>query len=186
MRDFPGTVSRIETLTPTIKGSSSTRRAIHFQAGQYVNVQPSQPRHQPCLLARQPAVHRAARSSSTSASSRRRGTTYLHEQLKVGDRITISGPYGRFFVRKSAQLGVIFMAGGSGPVEPARSMILDLLESRHAAADHPGLWPAHPRELYYHDEFLALARSTPTSPTSGAVGREPAGFRLDGLPRLRP
>jgi phenol hydroxylase P5 protein len=33
-----------------------------------------------------------------------RGTTWIHEQLKVGDRIRLSGPYGRFFVRKSAQV----------------------------------------------------------------------------------
>ena len=39
VRDFPGTVSRIESLTPTIKGIFiELDEAIHFQAGQYVNV----------------------------------------------------------------------------------------------------------------------------------------------------
>ena len=37
VRDFAGTVSRIETLTPTIKALHRTRpKPIHFQAGQYV------------------------------------------------------------------------------------------------------------------------------------------------------
>ena len=39
VRDFDGTVSRIEDLTPTIKGIWITLdEAMHFQAGQYVNV----------------------------------------------------------------------------------------------------------------------------------------------------
>lgn len=71
------------------------------------------------------------------------GTTYLHQQLKVGDPIKISGPYGRFFVRKSAASASIFMAGGSGLSSP-RSVILDLLEEGLDAADHPGVWPAYP------------------------------------------
>ena len=38
VRDFPGTVSRIENLTPTIKGIFiETDEPMHFQAGQYVN-----------------------------------------------------------------------------------------------------------------------------------------------------
>ena len=39
VRDFPGTVSRVVTLTPTIKAIFiELDDAIHFQAGQYVNV----------------------------------------------------------------------------------------------------------------------------------------------------
>ena len=46
------------------------------------------------------------------------GTTYIHERLAVGDRVSLSGPYGRFFVRKSAQQPLLFMAGGSGLSAP--------------------------------------------------------------------
>nr|WP_311732074.1 FAD-binding oxidoreductase [Variovorax paradoxus] len=56
-----------------------------------------------------------------------KGTTYIHKALKVGDTLKISGPLGRFFVRKSDPQPVIFLAGGSGLSSP-RSMILDLLE----------------------------------------------------------
>jgi phenol hydroxylase P5 protein len=85
--------------------------------------------------------------------------TYLHEQLKAGDRITISGPYGRFFVRKSAATASIFMAGGSGLSSP-RSMILDLLEEG-STADHLGHGQRVRAELYYHDEFTELAAKHP-------------------------
>jgi phenol hydroxylase P5 protein len=47
--------------------------------------------------------------------------------LQVGDTLDLSGPYGQFFVRKSAPEDLIFIAGGSGLSSP-QSMVLDLLE----------------------------------------------------------
>ena len=46
--------------------------------------------------------------------------------MKVGDRLAFTGPFGRFFVRKSAARPIIFVAGGSGLSSP-KSMVLDLL-----------------------------------------------------------
>src|SRR3546814_4810536 len=101
--------------------------AIHFQAGQYIN------------LALPGSIGTRA-FSIASASTRGQvielniklvpggaGTGYVHETLREGDPIRVTGPFGRFFVRKSAQMPMIFMAGGSGLSSP-RSMILDLLE----------------------------------------------------------
>ena len=36
------------------------------------------------------------------------GTTWLHESLNVGDRLQLTGPYGRFFVRRSAAMPMVF------------------------------------------------------------------------------
>ena len=111
VRDFPGTVSRIETLTPTIKGIFiELDEAIHFQAGQYVNVDiPSLGVSRAFSLANVPSTGREIELNIRIVPGGA-GTTYLHQQLKVGDRIKISGPYGRFFVRKSAASASIFMA----------------------------------------------------------------------------
>ena len=54
------------------------------------------------------------------------GTTWIHNELKAGDRLSLTGPYGRFLVHRSAGLPSLFMAGGSGLSSP-RSMILELL-----------------------------------------------------------
>ncbi len=51
-------------------------------------------------------------------------TTYIHKSLKFGDKISLTRPLGRFFVRKSDPQPVIFMAGGSGLSSP-KPMILD-------------------------------------------------------------
>ena len=157
VQDFAGRVSRIEKLTPTIKGIFiELDHDIDFQAGQYVNLHvPGQSQSRAFSLASVPSNKREVELNIRQVPGGA-ATTWIHESLKVGDDIKISGPYGRFFVRKSAATPVIFFAGGSGLSSP-RSMILDLLEE---GFDKPIIlaYGARSRdELYYHEEFLALA-----------------------------
>ena len=127
VRDFSGTVTRIEPLTPTIKGIFvELDEAIHFQAGQYVNLHlPDALGHRAFSLANAPS-----RGNEIELNIRLvpggAGTSWIHQQLKAGDRLSLTGPYGRFFVHYSAQLPALFMAGGSGLSSP-RSMIHELL-----------------------------------------------------------
>ena len=160
LRDHVATVSELNDLTPTIKGVHFEVAAdgLDFQAGQYVNV--TLPGFE----------HPRAFSLSNSPRSKNRlelnvrhvqngkGTTYIHKELKVGDTLTVSGPLGRFFVRKSDTQPVIFMAGGSGLSSP-RSMILDMLENDGDSRPITLLYGARNRsELYYHEAFLELAK----------------------------
>jgi phenol hydroxylase P5 protein len=175
-------VSRIETLTPTIKAIFiELDEAIHFQAGQYVNVHiPSLNISRAFSLANVPSTGREVELNIRIVPGGV-GTTYLHEQLKAGDRIKISGPYGRFFVRKSANSASIFMAGGSGLSSP-RSMILDLLEEGSTLPITLVYGQRTRNELYYHDEFVALAEKHPNFTYVPALSDEPAdsdwtGFR---------
>src|ERR1035437_1720635 len=125
VRDFPGVVSRIVNLTPTIKGiwlKLDNDEILDFQAGQYVNLNlPNDFGHRAFSLANAP-------SSGNEIELNIRivpggvGTSWIHNELKVGDPMTVSGPYGRFFVHKSATLPSLFMAGGSGLSSP-RSML---------------------------------------------------------------
>ena len=156
VRDFPGTVSRIEQLTPTIRGIFiETDEPIHFQAGQYVNVElPEGIGSRAFSLANVPG--QAEVELNVRLVPGGAGTTWLHESLSVGDRISLSGPYGRFFVRKSADVPLIFMAGGSGLSSP-RSMILDLLADGFERPITLVYGQRTRDELYYHEHFLELA-----------------------------
>lgn len=182
VRDFQGSVSRIETLTPTIKAIFIGLDApIDFQAGQYVNLNiPELGLVRPFSLANAPSA-----DGTIELHVRRvpggAGTAYLHERLSVGDRITLSGPYGRFFVRTSSPAPVLFIAGGSGLSSP-RSMILDLIAR---GDDRPVTLVYGQRnraELYYHEAFQALAGQRPGFTYVPALSDEPAdspwtGFR---------
>ena len=160
VRDFAATIDRIETLTPTIKAFHlRLDKDMHFQAGQYVQLEiPGLGESRAFSIANAPRDVTSTRSIELNV--RRvpggQGTTWLHESAKEGDRVKLSGPYGRFFVRKSSALPMIFMAGGSGLSSP-RSMILDLLAD---GCPHPITLiygQRHLAELYYDAEFRALA-----------------------------
>ena len=163
MQDFAGTVSRIENLSPTIKGvwiKLDDATGIRFQAGQYINLHlPGETTSRAFSLANPPSA-----SGEIELNIRRvpggQVTSWIHESLQAGDRIKLSGPYGRFFVRKSAGLPHLFLAGGSGLSSP-RSMILDLLGEGCTQPITLVYGARSQDELYYHDDFVALAAQHP-------------------------
>ncbi len=159
--DFNTIVSRIETLTPTIKAIwLKLDKPIDFQAGQYVQIAlPGIEGDRPFSIANSP--EEIARTGELELNVRivagGAGTSYLHEKLKVGDKLHVTGPYGRFFVRTSSSAPLIFMAGGSGLSSP-RSMILDLLANGWTQPITLVYGQRNVAELYYDDEFKALAQ----------------------------
>ena len=175
IRDFTGTVSRIEDLTPTVKGiwiDLPQGEAVRFQAGQYVNVKlPDGIGNRAFSIASVPAE-----GGRIELNVRRvpggQGTAWLHDHLAVGDSLSFTGPYGRFFVRKSAQVPTIFLAGGSGLSSP-RSMILDLLAQGSELPITLVNGQRNRSELYYHDEFTALAEQYPNFQYIPVLSDEP-------------
>jgi phenol hydroxylase P5 protein len=160
VRDFAAEVARIEDLTPTIRAIwLRLDKPMDFQAGQYLQLEiPGLGASRAFSIANSPAD--AAASGCLEINVRRvpggLGTGYLHEQLGLGERLRLAGPYGRFFVRRSAQRPMLFMAGGSGLSSP-RSMIRDLLQ---AGCEHDITLVYGQRnaaELYYDAEFRELA-----------------------------
>lgn len=181
VRDFDGVVTRIETLTPTIKGVwIKLDTPIRFQAGQYVNlVLPGDIGSRAFSVASAPSEDGEVELNIRIVPGGQ-GTAYVHEKMQAGERVRISGPYGRFFVKKSAAVPVVFMAGGSGLSSP-RSMILDLLED---GFDKPIVLVYGQRsreELYYHDAFVALAEKHPNFRYVPALSHEPAGSDWTGF-----
>ncbi len=176
VRDFDTQVARIETLTPTIKAIHlRLPEPMHFQAGQYIQVEiPGVEGRRAFSVANSP---RQVRDTGMVELNVRlvpggAGTRKLHEEVVAGDTLRISGPYGRFFVRKSAPDPLLFMAGGSGLSSP-RSMIVDLLE---AGASRPITLVYGQRtraELYYDDELRALAAAHPGFTYLPALSDEP-------------
>jgi phenol/toluene 2-monooxygenase (NADH) P5/A5 len=161
VRDFAATVRRIVDLTPTIKALHlALDKPIGFQAGQYVQLEiPGLGESRAFSIANPPAD--VERSGEIELNVRivpgGRGTAYLHQQLKVGDRLRLAGPYGRFFVRRSARRPMVFMAGGSGLSSP-RAMILDLLDGGCTQPITLVYGQRTRDELYYDAEFRALAQ----------------------------
>lgn len=76
--------------------------------------------------------------------------------LKAGDKVTISGPFGEFFV-KDTDAEMVFIGGGAG-MAPMRSHIFDQLKSKKTKRKMSFWYGARStREVFYQHDFDALA-----------------------------
>lgn len=77
--------------------------------------------------------------------------------LKPGDKVTISGPYGEFFA-KETDAEMVFIGGGAG-MAPMRSHIFDQLKRLDSKRKISFWYGARSRrESFYDDEFDQLAK----------------------------
>ncbi len=80
--------------------------------------------------------------------------------LKPGDKVTISGPYGEFFV-KDTKREMCFVGGGAG-MAPMRSHIYNQFLTEHTDRKVTFWYGARSlREMFYHDEFLEIEKNNP-------------------------
>lgn len=183
VQDFVGVVSKIVDFSPRIKGVflALEGEGIQFQAGQYVNVEI-------------PGLEGAPRAFSISSPSSEKhlvelnvcrvengkGTTWIHEQLKIGDSLKFSGPYGRFYVRHSMPEPMVFLAGGSGLSSP-KSMILDLFEKGERRPITLVYGARNQEELYYRALFEELAKEHENFTFVPVLSAEPDGSEWQGM-----
>ncbi len=86
-------------------------------------------------------------------------SSYIYS-LKPGDKITISGPYGEFFVQDT-QREMMFIGGGAG-MAPMRSQIFDQFKTRHTQRKASFWYGGRSlKELFYMDEYEQLAKENP-------------------------
>ena len=76
--------------------------------------------------------------------------------LKAGDKVIISGPFGEFFV-KETDAEMVFVGGGAG-MAPMRSHIFDQLKSKQTKRKMTFWYGARSaREIFYQEDFDMLA-----------------------------
>lgn len=79
---------------------------------------------------------------------------------KPGDKVTISGPYGEFFL-KDTQNEIIFVGGGAG-MAPMRSHIFHLFKTLKTSRKVSFWYGARSkREIFYEEDFEEIAREFP-------------------------
>jgi len=79
---------------------------------------------------------------------------------KPGDKVTISGPYGEFFIKESEN-EMIYVGGGAG-MAPMRSHIFHLFHTAQTGRKVSYWYGARSlREIFYEDEFRDLEKKFP-------------------------
>jgi Na+-transporting NADH:ubiquinone oxidoreductase subunit F len=76
---------------------------------------------------------------------------------KPGDKVTISGPYGEFFL-KETEREMLFIGGGAG-MAPMRSHLFHLFKTEKTSRKVSFWYGARSkREIFYQDEFEAIEK----------------------------
>ncbi|MCK9481128.1 MAG: NADH:ubiquinone reductase (Na(+)-transporting) subunit F [Bacteroidia bacterium] len=80
---------------------------------------------------------------------------------KPGDKVTISGPYGEFFI-KDTKAEMIYVGGGAG-MAPLRSHLFHLFHTLKQTDRKVSFWYGgrSKRELFYIDDFKAIEKEFP-------------------------
>ena len=80
--------------------------------------------------------------------------------LKEGDKVTISGPYGEFFIKES-DAEMVYIGGGAG-MAPLRSHIFELFKNLRTGRKVTYCYGGRSmRELFYVDHFRAIEKEFP-------------------------
>ena len=73
--------------------------------------------------------------------------------LKAGDKVTVSGPFGEFFA-KDTDREMVYLGGGAG-MAPMRSHLFDLLDTQKSKRKITFFYGARSaREMFYHDDWI--------------------------------
>ncbi len=159
-------VSHIRDLTHDVRELELTLSVpmdMQFKAGQFVSFEVPK-EGSPYLLTRPYSI-----ASPPSISNKvlllfnlipgGPGSTYLFS-LRLGDRVSFKGPAGSFSLRKDLTKQILLVATGTG-IAPFRAMVLSQLE-RNSPQPMTLMWGLRSeRDLYYQDEFRALAERYP-------------------------
>ncbi|NQT92089.1 MAG: 2Fe-2S iron-sulfur cluster binding domain-containing protein [Lentisphaerae bacterium] len=87
-------------------------------------------------------------------------TTYVHQHLEKGDKVTINGPYGDFHLQETDR-EILFIAGGSG-MAPVKSILLDMAEHGNARRTRYFFGAKSLRDLFLVEEMRELEKRLPS------------------------
>lgn len=156
---------------------------LDFKAGQFIQFEVP-----PYELTDEPVYRAYSVASSPSANDRVElemrlvpsgiCTTYVHRYLKVGDTVTVNGPYGDFSLNDSAR-EMICVAGGSG-MAPIKSILLRLNEQKSPRRIRYFFGARTTRDLFLMDEMRALEQTLPDFKFIPALSAAEAGSAWSG------
>ncbi len=164
VREFHTTVIGLVNLTHDIKQLTLKLDApdtIEYKAGQFMQIETP-----PYELTDEP-VYRAYSMSSVPSSHDIVEmevrlvpdgicTTYVHQHVKVGDRMTVNGPYGDFHLADTDR-EMICIAGGSG-MAPLKSILYDMREKGSPRKATYFFGAKSKRDLFLLDEMKQLEK----------------------------
>lgn len=160
--EYKGKFLNIEDQSKSVKlFTIGLDKQIEFKAGQFINLifeSGDEKYMKPYSIASTPS-NKNEIQLSVKLVENGRTTPHLFKK-KVGDEVTIKGPFGLFNLDKSKREKIVFIGTGTG-VAPLRSMIIDLLDKDTNKELTLIFGVRHENEILFHDEFLKLVMDHP-------------------------
>ena len=160
----PATVLSITDLTPHVRQLVVLPKIqrVLFQPGQWVSLKlpvgPKPPLNRAYSLAA-PGTTSGELTLVLDRVSGGLGSGYLY-QLKPGDEIQLSGPYGNFTIPMQLDRELLYIARFTGLV-PIRCMLKQLYSQRQTGSVLLIVVAPEENELFFHQELLTLAVTCP-------------------------
>jgi len=180
-QSFQATVDRVRDLTHDVRELGLRLREpkeIQFKAGQFISFDLTPPGGERLMIRPYSIASPPSESDRITLVFNRvpggRGSTYLFN-LKEGDAVAFEGPQGSFYLRERMR-NVLFVATGTG-IAPIRSMLLDLVNNGYAGTATLYWGLRSQRDVYYQQEFEALAARDPHVSFAIALSRPEAGWQ---------
>ena len=152
------TVLKIKDLTQDIKHvflRVDEPSSIKFKAGQYVQFRiPQTDEFRAYSIASNPsqdnAIELIVRLVPGGLCS-----TYIHDVLDINDQITLTGPFGDFYLREDSTRSIICIGGGCG-MAPIRSILMHLAQKNMPRRVMYFFGARSKKDLFFSEELLAL------------------------------
>lgn len=161
VKDYAAHLTRIESLTPDIRLLEiEVEQPIKFWAGQYVDITlPGKGITRSFSMANPPSEQQRLRFI-IKKYPQGAFSSELDGGLKVGDQVSIRGPYGTCFRREGREGPMLLVGGGSG-MSPLLSILLDQAESGETRPVRFFYGARTQSDLFHLDLFADLAGRMP-------------------------
>ncbi len=180
-------VVRADSLTHDIKGfwlEIESGGPFTFSAGQYASVAfDGVPPRDFSMASRpdEPLLEFHVRHVAGGSAS-----SYIARHMKVGDRVTVEGPFGGSHLRENHRGPILAIAGGSG-LAPMKAVVETALKAGMPQDIHLYFGARDERDVYLEDHFRALEKDHPNfrfhvvlSEPDGATARR-TGFVTEAI-----
>lgn len=162
-KEFQTVVSEIEDLTYDIKRvrfELKEPNTVDFKPGQFMQIKvPGIEVIRAYSLASDPA-HTDYVEMLIRLVPKGQATSYVHKALRVGDKATLIGPFGDFFLQEDSNTPIVCIAGGSG-MAPIRAILFRLKAMGMPRKVQYFFGAKSVKDLFYNEELQALEKEYP-------------------------
>jgi len=106
-------------------------------------------------------------------------STYIHRALDIGDKVTLTGPFGDFYIKEDSTKDILCIAGGCG-MAPIRSIVLHLAEKGMKRRVTFFFGARAKRDLFFTEELQELEKKYPEFKYIPALSEPSASDKWDG------